>query len=112
MAASMSTRGSGSWLPPVSGLCRELLEIGATLGPEFDAELAARVLGEEDPLTVVSLIREAVEVRVLRPGGGNPTLRFQSEALRERLYAGLAPARRALLRQRIARQMGAMQSEA
>ena len=77
---------------------RELLELAATAGPEFDLE----ALGAGGPAAPVEALDEAVRSGLIEElPSGRLVYRFAHELLRRALYDGLTRARRAALHLRV-----------
>jgi tetratricopeptide (TPR) repeat protein len=85
-------------LPPAP---RRLLELGAVVGRSLSSSLLAPLAAPDDPLALVQILLEA---RLWEEGlaGGEGTLRFTHDRLREVAYALLPAERRAELHRQVA----------
>lgn len=78
------------------------LAFGAAIGPEFSVEVLRRV-AEYEADELLEFLDEAAQAGLLLPVAGGPgRYRFSHDLVRESLYDGLAPGRRARLHRRIA----------
>jgi DNA-binding CsgD family transcriptional regulator/tetratricopeptide (TPR) repeat protein len=81
----------------LSTLANELLAVASVVGREFDIGVVAAVLpdaGEESVLDAVGEVLQAALVE-RRPQGGDHRYHFRHELIRDAIYDGLCPGRRA-----------------
>jgi two-component system sensor kinase len=79
----------------------EFLTVGAILGKEFDAELAAELCGHGQA-AIDAALEEAAQRRIVWQDEGTSRVRFLHDKLREALLSRLAPDERAVLHLRAA----------
>jgi PAS domain S-box-containing protein len=85
----------------------DLLTVGAILGKEFDADLAAELCGQ-DADTVADGLSEAAQRRIVWPEEATGRVRFLHDKLREALLSRLTPDERATLHLRAATRIEAL----
>jgi len=90
-----------SRLARLSAPARELLQIAAVLGREFDFTLLSRLTGWQDG-QVIEAVEEALRASILSDRGGSwvASYAFRHALVREALYAGISRPRRQALHMR------------
>ncbi len=93
-------------LDGLSSAARDAAGAAAAIGREFTFALLARVVGGDDA-ALLAAVDELWRRRILRESGAD-AYDFGHETLRDAVYAGLGPARRARLHRRIAEALEAL----
>ncbi len=88
----------------------ELLTVGAILGKEFDANLAAE-LCRQDSVTVASALSEAAQRRIVWPEETTGHARFLHDKLREALLSRISTDERASLHLRAAQRIESLDAD-
>ena len=94
----------GQRLLRISDDARHMLSVGSAFHRAFSFEVAAAVAGLDESAALAAS-DEAIDARLVRPGGDGDSLEFSHAIIRHTLYSDLNPARRVRVHRQIAEQM-------